>query len=278
MAGTGEPELIIEGASSPHTHSMRPSDARAVARADVVFLVHELFEASLHLSVETLVEGALVIELAEADGLVLKPVRSGGNFEEDKDHVGHGEHSHDEDGHHSHDADLMGVDLHVWTDPGNAAAMGRQIARVLAGADPENADAYLANSRELTARLDDLSDEIQAAVTTAQGKPFVVFHDAFRYFEDRFGLTAVGSIVVNPSQPPGVRRIRELRQRVSDLMVVCAFREPQFDERIVETVVEGSSIRMGTVDPLGVGIEEGPELYFSLIRNMSADIGGCLNG
>ena len=135
---------------------------------------------------------------------------------------------------------------------------------------------YDENAHKLVHRLDDLTEEVAGQVAPVGDKPFIVFHDAYRYFEDRFGLTAMGSAVVSEERSPGVRRIRELRDKVRQLGVTCVFSEPHFDQRLVATIVEGTEIRSGTVDPLGVDVESGPELYFAVLRNMAASFRDCL--
>ena len=282
MAGVGEPHLIIRGASSPHDFSLRPSDAVALEEADVVFLVDEDLEASLAASLESLAGDARVVELARAKGLIRRPLREGGAFEEDEhrhhdDDHGHG-HSHgdEDDDHHDEDTDHEPFDLHVWLDPVNGWAMARMIAATLAEIDPGNAATYDANAHDLLHRLDELTAEIDATVAPARSEPFIVFHDGYRYFEDRFGLTAVGSAVVSPERPPGVKRVRELRDKIHALDVTCVFDEPQFDRRLVATIVEGTPVRTGTLDPLGAGVENGPGLYSALLRNMAASFRDCL--
>ncbi len=275
MRGIGEPRLIVRGAASPHSYAIRPSDADAIEESDVIFLIDERFEASLYHSVETLARDATIVELSRTENLVLKPLRSGGGFDEHGEHATDGHHDHN--GHtHNHSTDAHLVDLHVWTDPHNASVMAGEIAQVLAEADSGNAAAYLKNAEMMAGELMELVTEADSMLSQAGDKPFIVFHDGFRYFEDRFDLMAVGSIVVNPGQPPGVRRIRELQHKVHELNVVCVFREPQFNKRMAETVVEGSEVRLGTVDPIGVDIEDGVNLYFELIRNMASDVRDCL--
>jgi len=284
MAGVGEPHLIVRGATSPHDFSLRPSDAMALEEADVVFLIDEHMEASLAASLESLAGNARVVELARAKGLIRRPLREGGAFEEDEHHHhdeeddhGHG-HSHgdEDDDHGDEDMNHEPFDLHVWLDPVNGWAMARMIAATLAEVDPANAGAYDANAHELLHRLDDLTAEIDALVAPARGKPFIVFHDGYRYFEDRFGLKAVGSAVVSPERPPGVRRIRELRDKIHALDVACVFDEPQFDQRLIATVVEGTPVRSGTLDPLGADVENGADLYFAVLGNMAASFRDCL--
>ena len=278
MAGVGEPHLVIRGASSPHTFTLRPSDATALEDADVVFLIGDAMETALTGPVEALAGHARVVALADVPGLVRRPLREGGAFEE-HEHDSHGHRGQDDDrdhhdGHEDHEDGPF--DMHVWLDPLNGRAMARAIAATLAEADPANEAVYEANAAALLRRLDALTGEIAAQVAPARGVPFIVFHDGYRHFEDRFGLTAAGSVVVGPERKPGARRISELRDKVQSLGVVCAFDEPQFDRRLVRTVIEGSEVRAGSVDPLGAAIEDGPELYATLLRNMATSFTACL--
>lgn len=293
MDGVGEPHLLMRGAGSPHEFKLRPSDAAMLEEAVVIFLIDVRMETTLVRPIGTLARDARVVELSQARGLVRRPLREGGAFEDDHNHR-HNEpehheledgHDHDNDDDHDHgeahghdedDHDGGAFDLHVWLDPVNAWAMARMMAETLAEADPANAAVYEANAHKLLHRLDDLTEEIAGQVAAVQGQPFIVFHDAYRYFEDRFGLAAMGSAVVSEERSPGVRRIRELREKVSQLGVTCVLSEPHFDPRLVTTVIEGTAIRSGTVDPLGVDVESGPELYFAVLRNMAAAFRDCL--
>lgn len=300
MAGVGEPHLIIRGAASPHTFTMRPSDAAALEDADVIFMVGDTMETAMTGPVDALAGQARVVRLFDVPGMIHRPIREGGAFEE-HDHASHGHegeddhgdahgdeamhhddhgHGHDDHGHghaDAHDDDHDGpFDMHVWLDPINGWTMARAIAAILSEADPANAATYEANADALLHRLDHLTEEIAARVAPARGVPFIVFHDGYRYFEDRFGISAAGSVVVSPERKPGARRIVELREKVHTLGVVCVFDEPQFDKDLVRTVIEGSEMRSGTVDPLGAAIEDGPELYFTLLHDMAASFTDCL--
>ena len=197
----------------------------------------------------------------------------------DHGHGAHGHEHHDDDQYAAveHDAYEQGAfDLHIWLDPVNAIAKTRAIARILAEVDPSNAARYADNAHHHLHELEHLIEDIAADLSPARGVPFIVFHDGYRYFEDRFGLRAAGSAVVSAERSPGVRRIRELREKVRELGVACVFDEPHFDQRLVNTIVEGTSVRAGTLDPLGVGIEPGPELYFTLLREMARTFRECL--
>ena len=275
MAGVDKPYLIMRGAESPHTYRMRPSDAGVIGKARVIFMIGDLVETSLAGAIHKLGGKARVVELAEVPGLVRKPLRMGGAFEDDGHDHGHGHgHSHGPGKGHSHDDEAF--DMHVWLDPVNAGLMAVAIARTLSEADPANAAKYEANAGALVARLDELNAQLAAELAPVNDKPFIVFHDSYRYFEDRFGLTAVGSAVVSTGRSPGVRRVRELRKKVHELGVVCVFAEPRFDQRFVKLITEGTKARGGTVDPAGIAIKAGPEMYITLMRSMAASFKGCL--
>ena len=267
MAGVGEPYLIMRGAASPHSYRMRPSDAGVLGKARVIFMVGDLVESSLAGAIHKLGGKARVVELAEVPGLVRQPLRKGGAFEDDGHDHGHG---------HSHGHDDEAFDMHVWLDPVNAGLMALAIARTLSEIDPANAAKYGANADALVSRLDELTAQVAAELAPVRDKPFIVFHDAYRYFEDRFGLKAVGSAVVSTGRSPGVRRVRELRKKVHELGVVCVFAEPRFDQRFVKLITEGTKARSGTVDPAGITVKAGPEMYLTLMRNMAASFKECL--
>ena len=258
MAGGGEPHLIIRGAQSPHTFSMRPSDAAALSKARVIFLIDEHKEVALAGPIGNLGDDALVVRLAASQGLHLLPLREGGAFEEHshgdeeasradgQEAAGHHHDDDDDHGHqHGHHREHGDVDFHVWLDPENAVLMTYEIIEALSVADPDNAARYESNGYALIDRLDELIAEIDAELAQVRDKPFIVLHDAYRYFEQRFRLKAAGSITVNPERAPGAQRIAEIRDRVSELGGVCVFAEPQFDSRVIDVVTEGHGRTLG---------------------------------
>ena len=207
-----------------------------------------------------------VVSLQETRGVKLYPRRTGATFEDNHDHNA----GSDQD--HSHSA----TDGHAWLDPSNAKVMVDRIAQVLGAKEPANASVFRANAEAAKAKLDQLSAELAADLKPIAGRPYVVFHDALQYFERRFNLRAVGSIAVSPEIPPGAKRLSALRKRIVSLGAVCAFAEPQFDTRLIDTVVEGTPARIGTIDPEGARIEAGPDLYFTLLRTLANDLKACL--
>lgn len=283
MAGVDTPYLMIQGSASPHGFSLRPSDAVALEGAHLVFMIDESFEVSLVKPVHALASSARVVLLSDAKGLILKPRREGGTFEE-HDHADSGHHDdeehHEEDepkGDHDHRAHGHGVyDMHIWLDPENAAAMSRMIADVLMEVDPAHGETYAVNADRLLHRLRTLTAEITEEIKPVRDKPFVVLHDAYQYFENRFGLSATGSVMVDDAEPPSAKRIQKLRNKVRDLGAVCVFAEPQFNSSLVDVVTENTPARTGVLDPLGAAIESGPEAYFALIRDMARSFADCL--
>ncbi|RYE53142.1 MAG: zinc ABC transporter substrate-binding protein, partial [Hyphomicrobiales bacterium] len=272
MAGVGEPVLLVKGAASPHTYSLRPSDASALESADIVFWTGHGMELFLGDALETLSTEALTVELADTDGIELLPMREGGAFEAhshgDEDH-GHEEHDH------AHEHEEEG-DMHFWLDPEYAELMVGNIAEVLSKADPENAATYQANAETEIAALGALETEIAATLAPVKDKPFIVFHDAYQYFESRFGLEVAGTVTVSPETMPGAARVDQLRTKVGELGATCVFAEPNFEPAIVSTIVEGTEAKAGVLDPEGSALTEGPGLYGDLLRSIAAGLVDCL--
>ena len=313
MEGVGEPGLIVEGAGSPHTYALKPSQAQMLESANVVFWIGHELEAFLEKPLETIGANAKSVELVDAHDLVKCGFREGGAFEAHADdEPGHDDHAHevktgDDHGHeekteadHGHDGEITAdhghghdnetsaeagddghahgaFDAHVWLDPMNAKAMVHEIEEALVAADPENAEKYEANAEAVSARLDALITEVSAELEPIKGKGFIVFHDAYQYFENRFGVSAAGSITISPEVMPGAERISEIRARLQELGAACVFAEPQFEPKLVTTVIEGTQAKAGVIDPLGTAIDNGPELYFQLIRNMATSIKTCVS-
>jgi zinc transport system substrate-binding protein len=275
MEGVGTPQLLIEGAGSPHSYALRPSQARALDQAEVVFWVGENLEAFLARPLAALADDATVVALSDADGLRLLATRDGGTWG-DHGEEGHGEHEHEDEHEDEHEHDHGEVDMHLWLDPQNAAAMVAAIAAALSAADPEHAAAYAANATKVRADLARLDGEVAATLGSVRDRPFVVFHDAYQYFEDRYGLNAVGAITVDPQRAPGAGRLRDIRAELEELDAACVFAEPQFQPALVETVVEGTGANTGVLDPLGAELEAGPDQYAELLLALSRSLVDCL--
>lgn len=280
MAGVGTPELLVPPGASPHDYALKPSDARALAGADLVFWVGPGVSTFLLKPLAELTDASNVVRLSAVPGLHLLPARAGGEFEADAHNHQHEGHDHG-DSHDNHsDKDEAGdapehPEAHIWLETGNASVMTLAIAAKLSALDPDNADRYRENASRTVERLGDLSTELRELLAPVQDRPFIVFHDAWQHFEREFGLLVVGSITVNPDQPPGVRRISRLKSRIRDMGVVCIFAEPQFDSGLPQTLADGEAIRVGVADPLGATYPSGPMQYEQLMRAAANAFRGC---
>ncbi len=262
MGDVGEPALLLDGPASPHVTALRPSQARIIEDSDVVFAVGEDLEAFLHRLIEN-DDGTRIVELAEAPGIELLDYRQIDDHEDD--HEG-GDHEHGN------------VNPHIWLDPSNARAMAKHIAEVLGTADPGNAERYSDNAEALISDLNELESELADRLSPVKDRPFLVFHDAYPYFEGRFGLEGLGAIVLNPETPPGARRLMEIRHRIEEAGVACVFSEPQFEIGYVTTVLEGTGARTASLDPLGVNVEAGPDAYRRMLTGLTETLADCLAG
>jgi zinc transport system substrate-binding protein len=284
MEGVGTPELLIEGAASPHGFSLRPSDAGKLESADLVFWIGEDLETFLDGPLDTLSTNATKVEMMDVEGMNILELREGGLIEahshgdDGQDHAEHEneDHDHAEDDDHDHAEHDEHGNAHIWLDPHNARLMVAAIADALIAADPENGEAYNANGRALVARLDTLQTEIDARIEPARGKPFFVFHDAYHAFEESFDIEATGAFTVNPEIAPGAGRLTEIRAVVEEEGAACLFAEPQFSPQVIQTIADGTGARIGTLDPLGADIADGPELYFTLMNTMADNLLDCL--
>ncbi|MAY70107.1 MAG: zinc transporter [Halomonas sp.] len=292
MGDLGTPQLVIQPGASPHGYAMRPSEAEALAQADVVFWVSDGLTPWLAKARQSLAPDALQVELMESAGTQRLTYRQGATFEahdhdEHEEHKGHGhheepdghehehEHEHEQQAGHDHH-DHSGWDPHGWLDPVNAQAWLDAIATSLAELDPDNADIYRHNAEEARSKLDDLIDELETRLQQAQGTRFIVFHDAYQYFERRFDVPAAGAISLGDASDPSPARIREIQQRVADLGVQCVFREPQFNPALVDSVFAGTGVETSLViDPLGVDLPLDTELYPALLRQLADGVTRC---
>ncbi|GES45095.1 zinc ABC transporter substrate-binding protein [Rhizobium dioscoreae] len=274
MQGVGTPDLIVDGAASPHTYALKPSNARSLQEAKVVFWVGPGMEAFLQKPLAALGTNATVVELDDAPGIAKLKFREGGAFEP---HDDGDEHEASDDHAHDHDHDHGEFDTHLWLDPHNAKAMVAEITTSLVAADPANALTYEANQKTLDDKLDALDAEIASTLAPVKDKPFIVFHDAYQYFEHRYGVRVSGSITVSPETIPGAQRVAEIRSKVADLGATCVFAEPQFEPKLVNVVLEGTAAKSGVLDPEAATLPQGPDLYFDLMRGIASSLKTCLS-
>ncbi len=289
MKGVGEPDLLITGAASPHDYALKPSQASLLEQADLVFWISEDIETFLVKPLESLSDKKKTVHLMETPELIKKSFRE--KLSPENEHKDHDEHEHDEHhgdhkahdehkkheehaGHegHSHSSEFDG---HIWLDPVNAQHLIKEISARLKQADSENAQLYDTNAKAAINELDELLHEITHQTEKYHDAKFIVFHDAYQYFEERFGLKASGTVTTNLESGTGVQHLKELRHHVEEHNITCLFSEPQFPAKLIQTVQEGTNLKTGVLDPLGANIEPGSALYNKLIKQMATSMTDC---
>ncbi|MBK19987.1 MAG: zinc ABC transporter substrate-binding protein [Rhodospirillaceae bacterium] len=318
--GVSTPYLLLRGQSSPHTYSLRPSDAKKIRSARLVFWIGPGLETFLAKPIKNLGKSAKVVTLSKTSGLARLKVRKASDFKstENKDHGHHGHsdshkskkhrgHGHDDHGHakahkpkkrakhgHAHHGHSetrktkqhsghghhhhghSGNDQHFWLSPNNAQIFVRKIVESLKSADPDNAKIYEKNARKLRLDITAQDQSLSARMGKMKDRKFFVFHDAYQYFEKRFGLSATGAIIVHPDVPPSAKRVSKIRAMIKRTRSVCVFSEPQFNPKIAKLVTQGTGAHVAVLDPLGANLKSGPNLYKNLIENIAQSFENCL--
>lgn len=276
MDGTGNLGLILEGSASPHNFSLKPSHAKMLEKADVVFWFGEDLETFLEKALKTIPTKAKIISFMKLKKIPKLKFREKNIFEHD-DHDDHkDEHKDDHNNHKDedkHDHAHSEFDVHLWLDPMNAKIMLKEIAHVLSDADPTNAKKYYENADKASLKIDRMVLEINKSIN--KKARFITFHDAYQYFEKRFETSSMGALTVNTDVQPGAKQVSEIQKHMKEENINCIFSEPQFNPKIINVITENTTIKTGIFDPLGSTIKPGKSLYFSLIKDISQNLSGC---
>jgi len=278
MDGVGKPDLIVDGYASPHGFSMKPSHAKMLQNADLIFWVGEDLENFLEKPLSSIAKKAEKIELMEIKGLNVLKFRERNIFDEHDhdDHDDHGkkEEHDDHDDHDGHEGHAHGeYDAHIWLDPINAKVILNEMVEHLIENDPKNEAKYKSNLDKALKDVDKLTIDVMTELSNSVSS--IVFHDAYQYFEKRFNVNILGAFTVNTDVMPGAEQLAEIREIIKHDKVSCVFSEPQFNPDIIKAVAKDMNIKTGVIDPLGATLNPGKDLYFDLIRNMSASFKGC---
>ena len=280
MDGIGKPDLIVDGYASPHGFAMKPSHAKMLQEADIIFWVGEDLENFLVKPLSSIAKKAEKIELMEIKGLEILKFRERNIFD-DHDHNEHGhddhgkkEDDHDDHGHDDHEGHAHGeFDPHIWLDPVNAKVILKEMAEHLIENDEKNSATYKKNLAKALKDIDKLIKDTKSELNKSVAS--IVFHDAYQYFEERFNVNILGAFTVNTDVMPGAEQLAEIREIIENDKVACVFSAPQFNPDIIKAVAKDMDIKTGVVDPLGATLNPGKDLYFDLIRNMSASFKNC---
>ena len=309
MDGVGKPDLIVDGYASPHGFAMKPSHAKMLQEADLIFWVGEDLEAFLEKPLKSIAKKAEKIELMATKNLNVLKFRERNIFDEhDHDDHGHDDHAKKKDDHDDHDHDKKAkknddhdhdhdhdshakkedghddhddhdghhhgeFDPHIWLDPINAKAILNEMVEHLIENDAANASVYKKNLDKALKELDKLTMNVMTDLNKSTAS--IVFHDAYQYFEERFNVNVLGAFTVNTDVMPGAEQLKEIREIIEHDNVSCVFSEPQFNPDIINAVAKDMNIKTGVLDPLGATLNPGKGLYFDLIKNMSSSFKGC---
>ena len=296
MDGVGTPSILVDGSSSPHTFQLKPSHAQMLQDADIVFWIGEDLESFLETPLESIATNAKKITLMELDDIELLKFREKHIFEEHAGHDDHGDehdehdeghdeheegqdeheegHDEHEDEHGHHDEHNHGeFDIHFWLDPAIAKVIVKNIADELSNIDVANKATYEANASKAISELDELIAETKLKIN--KNATYVVFHDAYQYFEERFGIEVLGALSVNPEILPGAKQLAEIREVIEHENVNCIFSEPQFNPSIAKTIAADTGVKAAVLDPLGAELDPSKDLYFDLIADMASSFSGC---
>jgi zinc transport system substrate-binding protein len=296
MGDLGEPLLLLDRGADPHSFQLRPSQAAALAEADLVFWIGPELTPWLDRALAGSGAADRAVPLLTAEGVIRREyggaAAQGEEAHSDADHAhddhghddhAHDDHAHDDHGHadHAHDDHghaHAGVDPHAWLDPANAIAWTRVIEARLSAADPANAAAYAANAEAARADLAALDAELRESLAAARGVPLFVFHDAYGHLAAAYGLTIAGTLAEGDAATPGAGRLAALRAALGGAGTACLFAEANHDRALVETLAADTGITPGTLDPDGSSFEPGPALYGEMMRALASAITGCATG
>ena len=295
-------QQIVTNTASPHDYAMRPSDLRKISNADAVVWVGESLENFLEKPIHNAGKEDDSIEWLALKGLELHSY--GEHDEHDHDEHDHDEHDHDEHDHDEHDHDEhdhdehdhdehdhdehdhdehgheghdhSGVDPHVWLSPDNARVLANAVTMRLVYLDSDNASYYKTNLAAFEKGLTATDAEIRQSLNKVKDVPYIVFHDGYTYFEEHYGLNHAGEVAVSPERKPGAKKVAELRHEIEENKIQCVFSEPQFSPGIVESLLEGTNVKSGVLDPLGSDVKINKDAYLSFLKMLSGQFISCL--
>ena len=288
MGNKGKLDLILEGTASPHSFTLKPSHAKMLENADAVFWIDKDLESFLEKPLKSIPKKAKVVHLMDISGLEIHKFREKNIYGGHDDHVhkkdkndDHDKHGHKEDKHAKHDdhdkhghAHAHGeFDVHIWLDPNNAKVIVKEVANQLATLDSKNSEFYKMNADNTVDKLDNLINKIDKSINKKAS--FITFHDAYQYFEKRFGVEALGALTINTDIQPGAKQIEEIQHLVEDKNIKCIFSEPQFNPKLINMIAKSSGAKTGILDPLGSSYKPGNDLYFNLINDLYQNLNKC---
>ena len=273
IGNTGGSNSLIPSDVSPHEFKLKPSDVKNLQDGNIIFYISSHLESSITKVFKNLPKNIKIINLMEETGINHLAIRDNEAWERHDHHDDHDKHAKKDDNHDDHEKE---DDVHIWLDPDNGIKIIQKVNKELSLLFPENSQIYNKNATNIINKITELKSELKEELISIKDKPFIVFHDAYQYFEKVFGLNAVGSIALEDDVASSPKQISFIRNKIIKSNVSCVFQEPQFDSKLVKTVVEGTDAKVGILDPLGVDISNNKDFYLQLLRNMSKSLKKCL--
>ena len=269
--GVTDTEVLLPDGASEHDYSLRPSDVKRLQGADLVVWIGPEMEAFMEKSVKN-IPNAKQVTIAQLNDV--KPLLMKGADDDDDDH-GHNDAGSEKSDEHHHHGDY---NMHLWLSPEIARASAVAIHEKLVELMPQSRAKLDANLKDFEAQLAATDKQVGNELAPLKGKGYFVFHDAYGYYEKHYGLTPLGHFTVNPEIQPGAQRLHEIRTQLVEQKATCVFAEPQFRPAVVEAVARGTSVRMGTLDPLGTNIQLSKASYSQFLSQLANQYASCLKG
>ena len=277
IGNTGKTISIIPAEQSPHDFKLKPSDVKVLQNGNIIFYVSNHLESSVTKVFKNLPKNIKLINLMKESGINHLAIRDNAAWER-HDHHGDDHDDHDKHGkkHDDHDDHEKEDDVHIWLSPDNAIKIVQKVNKVLSLYFPENSKIYNDNTTKFIDKIRNLKMELIKELSPIKNKPYIVFHDAYQYFEKTFELNAVGSIALEGDIASSPKQISFIKDKIIKSKASCVFQEPQFDSKLVKIVLEGTNAKTGTLDPHGVNITGNKDFYLQLLKNMAKSLKECL--
>lgn len=264
MDGLGSPSLIVDGSNSPHNFSLKPSHAKMIEDAEIIFWVGEDLETFMIKPLESIANNATKVSFMDLDNITKLKFKEENILEVegyDDDHDDHDKHADGE------------FDAHIWLDPKNAIEIVNEIAKTLSLKDPNKKNVYYSNAEKLNHSLNELIEKINLSIN--KDARFIVFHDAYQYFEKRFDVSSAGALILNEEALPSAKKVSEIHKIIKKQNINCIISEPQFNPNIIKSIAQDSSILTRSFDPLGSSFDTNKNLYFEMILSLSNSLKDC---
>ena len=270
MDGLGSPSLIVDGSNSPHNFSLKPSHAKMIEDAEIIFWVGEDLETFMIKPLESIANNATKVSFMDLDSIIKLKFKEENILEVE----GYDDDHDDHDDHDNHDKHADGeFDAHIWLDPKNAIEIVNEIAKTLSLKDPNKKNVYYSNAEKLNHSLNELIEKINLSIN--KNARFIVFHDAYQYFEKRFDVSSAGALILNEEALPSAKKVSEIHKIIKKQNINCIISEPQFNPNIIKSIAQDSSILTGSFDPLGSSFDTNKNLYFEMILSLSNSLKDC---